>query len=292
MKSKKSVGLIILLLIYIIAIAAGIGIFILFDYLNVHYILSVLIADIVATVIVWTSGMMLKTVSTYDPYWSVQTLIIYILLLIKFNNWNLGTILFIVPLAIYTFRLTGNFIYTFNNLSYVDWRYKMLQEKTGKLYFLVSLFGICMFPTLVVYAASLPAFFFARDGGFNYLELIGMILMLGSVILEFVTDFNMHKFRKNRKSKDEVISVGLWKYSRHPNYLGEISFWFALYLVYFVINLNMWYLFAGALVNLLMFIFISIPMEEKHMLSYKPQLKEYIKTTSMLLILPRRKKKE
>lgn len=76
MKSKKSVGLIILLLIYIIAIAAGIGIFILFDYLNVHYILSVLIADIAATVIVWASGMILKTVSTYDPYWSVQTLII------------------------------------------------------------------------------------------------------------------------------------------------------------------------------------------------------------------------
>lgn len=292
MKTKKSVGLIILLLIYILATGVGIGVFYVCDtFFNMHFILSVLLADVAATVFVWITGLIFKTMSVYDPYWSVQTIIIYILLLVKFNNWNLGTILLLIPLGIYTIRLTGNFIYTFTNLGYIDWRYKMLKEKSGKLYFLLSLTGICMFPTLVVYSASLPAFFFAESGEFHPLILIGIILMLGSVALELVSDMQMHTFRKNRISKDEVINVGLWKYSRHPNYLGEISFWFALYFVYFVLNVSMWYLFAGALINLVMFLIISIPMEEKHMLQYKPNLKDYIVSTSMLLILPKRKTK-
>jgi steroid 5-alpha reductase family enzyme len=292
MKTKKSVGLIILLIIYLLATGVGIGVFYVCDtFTNMHFILSALLADVAATLFVWMTGLIFKTMSVYDPYWSVQTIIIYILLLVKFNNWNLGTILLLIPLGIYTIRLTGNFIYTFTNLGYIDWRYKMLKEKSGKLYFLLSLAGICMFPTLVVYSASLPAFFFAESGEFHPLILIGIILMLGSIALELVSDMQMHTFRKNRTSKDEVINVGLWKYSRHPNYLGEISFWFALYFVYFVLNISMWYLFAGALINLVMFLIISIPMEEKHMLQYKPNLKDYIASTSMLLILPKRKTK-
>lgn len=292
MKTKKSVGLIILLLIYLLATGVGIGVFYVCDtFASMHFILSILLADVAATIFVWITGLIFRTMSVYDPYWSVQTIIIYILLLFKFNNWNLGTILLLIPLGIYTIRLTGNFIYTFTNLGYIDWRYKMLKEKSGKLYFLLALMGICMFPTLVVYSASLPAFFFAESGEFHPLILIGIILMLGAVALELISDLQMHSFRKHRTSKDEVINVGLWKYSRHPNYLGEITFWFALYSVYFVLNVSMWYLFAGALINLVMFLIISIPMEEKHMLQYKPNLKDYIASTSMLLILPKKKQK-
>lgn len=291
MKTKKGIGLIILLLIYVFATAIGIGVFCLCDkYSQMSFVIAVMLADIATTIFVWLTGLILKTMSVYDPYWSVQTIIIYILLLFKFNNWNLGTILFLIPLGIYTIRLTGNFIYTFTNLNYVDWRYKMLKEKSGKLYFLLALMGICMFPTMVVYSASLPAFYFARYGEFKPLMLIGIILMIGAIALEFISDYQMHSFRKNRTSKDEVINVGLWKYSRHPNYLGEISFWFAMYLVYFVLNISMWWLFFGATINLIMFLIISIPMEERHMLEYKPNLKDYIDSTSMLLILPKKMK--
>ena len=97
--------------------------------------IAVLIADVVATVFVWLMGMVFKTASMYDPYWSLQTLAIYLALLIYHNNWNLGTILLLVVIVIYSARLTMNFIIGFDSLSYVDWRYKMLACKSGKLYF-------------------------------------------------------------------------------------------------------------------------------------------------------------
>ena len=288
MAKKKALGLFILLGVYLVAICIGTGIFLLLKG-HVHYLLNILICDAAATIVVWLFGVIFKTASMYDPYWSVQTVIFYIGLLIYFNNFNFFTIIPLIALAIYSVRLTGNFIMGFHDLTYVDWRYTMLKEKSGKLFQLVNLFGICMFPTLVVYGASLPIFVYASLTEFSYLDMIGSIIIMGGVLLEFLADWQMKIFIKYRTSKNLVIDYGLWKYSRHPNYLGEIAIWFGVALVLIIHNPTYWYFIFGAVINLLMFLFISIPMEEKHMLEYKPALKEYIKTTSMLLLLPRRK---
>ena len=286
-KKDKIFGLLVLLLTYVVATAVGVLLFALLKD-HVHYLVNILICDVVATVIVWLFGVIFKTASIYDPYWSVQTVIIYIGLLIYFNNWNLFTIIALVTMSLYTIRLTGNFIIGFHSLSYVDWRYRMLKEKSEKLYQLVNLFGICMFPTLVVYSVSLPLFIYASLPDFSYLDLIGNAIVLFGVTLELVSDTQMKQFIRTRTSREEVINVGLWNYSRHPNYSGEITVWFGVYFILMIGNINYWYFFFGALINLLMFLFISIPMEEKHMKEYKPGMDEYIKHTSMLLLLPRK----
>ena len=216
---------------------------------------------------------------------------IYIGLLFYFNNWNIFTILPLVVVLIYSIRLTTNFILGFHDLSYIDWRYRMLKEKSGKLFQLVNLFGICMFPTMVVYLASLPLFIYASlpYESYSYIDTIGLVIILFGVLLEFISDNQMRSFVKERTSREQVINKGLWNYSRHPNYLGEILIWFGAALVLIIHNYGYWYLVGGAILNLLMFMFISIPMEEKHMKEYKPTLDEYIKTTHMLLILPKKK---
>ena len=292
MANKKALGLFILFLVYLTAIAAGTGMFFLLKN-HVHFLINVLICDVVATVVVYLFGVIFKTASMYDPYWSVQTMFFYIGLLIYFNNFNFFTIIPLIAIAIYSIRLTGNFIMGFHDLTYVDWRYTMLKEKSGKLFQLVNLFGICMFPTLVVYSASIPLFVYASlpYEQFSYLDMIGSIIILGGTFMEFIADWQMKLFIKYRVDRNQIIDFGLWKYSRHPNYLGEISIWFGVALVLIISNPTYWYYIFGAVINLLMFLFISIPMEEKHMMTYKPQLKDYIKTTSMLLLLPRRKLK-
>lgn len=287
---KKAFGLLILLLIYIVAICIGGLCFILLkDYM--HYLFAILIADVVATVFVWGTGLICKTASVYDPYWSLQTFFFYLGMLILNQNWNFYTITALVVIFLYSFRLTYNFIKGFHDLSYVDWRYQMLKEKSGKLFQIVNLFGICLFPTLVVYSASIPLFIYAfmPANELSWLDLIGSFVILFGTLLEFVADGQMKRFIKNRTSKSEVINVGLWKYSRHPNYLGEILIWFGASLILVIGHIQYWYCLIGAIINLLMFLFISIPMEEKHMLAYKPEIGDYIKRTSCLLILPNKK---
>lgn len=286
---RKTYGLLVLLMVYLVATSLGLLLaFFIKDYFPM--LITVLLCDVFATVIVWAFGVLFKTASMYDPYWSIQTFIIYLTLLIYYNNFNLFTIIPLVAIGLYSIRLTVNFIIGFDSLSYIDWRYRMLSKKTGKAFQLVNLFGICMFPTLVVYSASIPLFIYSTLESFSYIDIIGSLIVIGGTIIELISDIHMKKFIKTRSSREEVINIGLWKYSRHPNYLGEISIWFGVAFILIFNNVNYWYFIFGAIINLLMFIFISIPMEERHMRQYKPNLDKYIKTTSPLLILPRRTK--
>ena len=285
---KRVIGLSALLVVYAAAIALGIFLYVvLSDGMNDY--LAILIADVSATVLVWASGVVLRTASAYDPYWSLQTLVIYLCLLIKNNNWHVGTILLLVAIILYSARLTMNFIIGFHSLDYVDWRYRMLKEKSGKFYQVVNLFGICMFPTLVVYLATLPVIAYASVEAFSVIDIIGLAVIVLGTLLEFIADTQMKAFVKIRKDRSEVLNRGVWKYSRHPNYLGEISIWFGVALTLILSHFNYWHFIVGAVVNLLMFIFISIPMEERHFKGYKPDYEQYKKETHMLLILPKKK---
>lgn len=285
---KRVIGLSALLVVYAAAIALGIFLYVvLSDGMNDY--LAILIADVSATVLVWASGVVLRTASAYDPYWSLQTLVIYLCLLIKNNNWHVGTILLLVAIILYSARLTMNFIIGFHSLGYVDWRYRMLKEKSGKFYQVVNLFGICMFPTLVVYLATLPVIAYASVEAFSAIDIIGLAVIVLGTLLEFIADTQMKAFVKIRKDRSEVLNRGVWKYSRHPNYLGEISIWFGVALTLILSHFNYWHFIVGAVVNLLMFIFISIPMEERHFKGYKPDYEQYKKETHMLLILPKKK---
>lgn len=291
--NEKVKGLIIMGITYILAFSAFTIIFLaLAKYTTMNHLLAVLIGDVIATIIVYISGVIFKTASMYDPYWSIQTVIIFSVLVIYYQNFNIGTLIAFITILIYSIRLTVNFLLGFHSLSYVDWRYKMLKEKSGSLFQVVNLLGICMFPTLVVYSASIPMFIYAERGVFSWGMLIGVLIVLVGTGLELITDMQMKEFIKNRKDRSEVINIGLWKYSRHPNYLGEILIWFGVALMVIINDWSIWHWFMGAVINLLMFLFISIPMEENHMKEYKPDFEEYRRSTSPLLILPKRKRKD
>lgn len=288
---KKIFGLLILLITYFLSFGIGLFCFKLIDG-KINIIYNLLICDCVATVFIWIVGIFLKSASVYDPYWSVQTAVIYLSLQIYYNNFNFGNILFFIVLMIWAVRLTYNFAHGFNDITYIDWRYKQIKEKTGKLYQLVSLLGIHLVPTLIVFVASVPAFMYViNNDSFDLLNIIGLVIMLIGVLFELVADINMIQFKKKRTSRSEIINVGLWKYSRHPNYLGEIIFWYGVALVFILSNINMWYLIIGAILNTLLFLFISIPLAENNLKKYKTNYVEYQKRTRMLFPIKKHYKK-
>jgi len=103
-----------------------------------------------------------------------------------------------------------------------------------------------------------------------------------------VADFQMHRFRKQNQDPKRVISAGLWRYARHPNYLGEILLWWGVYLVMLSSRPDRWHLGFGALINTLMFFIISIPLAEKRLRLYKLDYERYRRQTRLLLPIPRK----
>lgn len=266
------------------ALALVFGIF-LYRALELEWWLSLLIADIAATVFVFIFSLIFKNASVYDPYWSVQPIAILASLALS-RGANLYSLLLLGVISLWGIRLTLNWAYTFKNLSWQDWRYTMLSESTGRLYPLINLLGIHMVPTLVVYGCVLPAAYsFFNAGACNLFTYICLGLSLVSALLQGISDVQMHAFK--RRGAGGFIREGLWKYCRHPNYLGEIMMWWGVGLSALSVFNGKWYLLSGALANTLLFFFISIPMADKRQ-SRKTGYEEYRKATRSLIPIKKR----
>ena len=277
LKQNRAASFVAVALVYIIATVVGI---VVYRMLDLSWWLSLLIADVAATVVTFIFSVIFGNASVYDPYWSVQPPVILIAFAIGKELTVLGVLLLIV-VSFWAIRLTVNWAYTFANLNHQDWRYTMLKEKTGIFYPVINFVGIHMVPTLVVYGCILPAVWAVINGvNVNFGSVLFLCLALGAATMQGIADVQMHKFRKNRNAS--FIRIGLWKYSRHPNYLGEILMWWGVAFSVICAAPNAWYLAVGALANTVLFFAVSIPMADGRQ-SRKEGFAEYKKQTRMLL---------
>ena len=277
LKSNRIASFFVIAFVYALATAVGL---VTYRALALDWWLGLLVADAVATVVTFVFSLIFNNASVYDPYWSVQPPVILVAFVIGGRLTVLGALLLVV-VSIWAIRLTANWAYTFSNLYHQDWRYTLLKQKTGKLYPIVNFVGIHMVPTLVVYGCVLPAVYAIITGlTVTVASVVFLCVSLGAIIIQGTADIQMHKFRKNRDSV--FIRRGLWKYSRHPNYLGEITMWWGVALAVVCANPSVWYLLAGALANTVLFICVSIPLAEGKQ-SKKEGYSEYKKQTRALL---------
>ena len=276
-KQNRTVSFVAVTLVYLIATAVGVAVY---CALPLDWWLSLLMADTAATVVTFAFSLIFRNASVYDPYWSVQPPVILVAFAVGRKLTALG-ILLLVAVCFWGIRLTANWAYTFGNLTHQDWRYTMLREKTGSFYPLINFVGIHMVPTLVVYGCILPAVYAIRQGlAANIGSILFLCLSLGAATLQGIADIQMHQYRRSRTTP--FIRVGLWKYSRHPNYLGEILMWWGVGLSVVCAAPHAWYLMAGAVANTVLFFAVSIPMADGRQ-SRKEGFAAYKRQTRMLL---------
>ena len=277
LKQNRTASFVVVTLVYIIATVVGV---LAYRTLTFDWWLSLLIADATATVVTFVFSLIFKNASVYDPYWSVQPPVILVAFAMG-RELTLFGILLLAVVSFWALRLTANWAYTFGDLTHEDWRYRMLREKTGRWYPVINFVGIHAVPTLVVWGCTLPAVFAIREGlSLSVLSAVFLALSLFAALLQGTADVQMHRYRKHRDGA--FCRSGLWKYSRHPNYLGEILRWWGVGLSVVAACPAAWGYLVGALANTALFLFVSIPLADGRQ-SRKEGFAEYKKQTRMLL---------
>lgn len=277
MIKNRTASFLLLSAVYILSAAAGI---MTYRALPFAWWLNLLLADVAATVLTFVFSVIFRNASVYDPYWSVQPIVILVCFAIG-KALTLERILLLIAVCIWGVRLTANWAYTFHGLTHQDWRYTMLHEKTGIFYPIINFTGIHMVPTLVVYGCTVPAVYaFLHDGNWNIGSILFFCVSIGATVLQGTADIQMHRFRKHRTGT--FIRTGLWKYSRHPNYLGEILMWWGVALAVVSVYPGVWYLCAGAAANTVLFLAVSIPLADDRQ-AKKEGFADYKAHTRMLL---------
>ena len=281
--SSKLKSMLVILVIYLLVIIGSVVVFLTLPT-TLSLLIRVLIADVIATMLIWLLSLMLKNASLYYPYWSVIPPVILVLVMMAEKTFTLPLVILLTALSLWAIRLTYNWGKLWQDFSHVDWRYENFKKMAPRLYPLVSFFGIMLFPTLIVFAQLVGplAMIKAQTATFGVYSVLGAITMIGATLLQFVADSQMQTFKQDSKNKGKIMQEGVWKYSRHPNYLGEILVWWGTYL--FTIDaFGFSYFIIFPILMTLMFRFISVPLLENKILSTRPAYKAYKETARMFI---------
>lgn len=232
-----------------------------------------------------------KNSSFYDAYWSVIPP-----LLAVYWYWahDLGVdatraTVVIALVWLWGIRLTANWATYWEGLHHEDWRYPLVRARAGKAAVWADLGGIHLFPTFQVFATCLPVYAVMTRGQapWGWLDTVATVVTLGAILIETIADLQLHAFIANKKVKGSFINTGLWAWSRHPNYFGELSFWWGLMLFGLSVAPDQWWwILPGALGMTAMFCFASIPFMDQRSVERRPAYAEHMKKVSALIPLP------
>ena len=286
----KSASLLRVTLAYVVAFAVA-ALWLAWGPATGHLWLDTLIADVLATIAIFVFSRAYSNSSFYDAYWSVipPAIVVYWWAASGTPVDGARAWLVTVVVALWAVRLTGNWAYGWPGMHHEDWRYPMLKQKSGRYEALVDFAAIHLFPTLQVFLGTAATYVvFQSSRAFNWLDVVATAVGIGAVAIEFFADVQLHRFVKERRP-GQVMDRGLWSWSRHPNYFGEISFWVSLALFGVAASPHdAWWLFAGAVAMLLMFLGASIPMMEERSLERRPDYQDIINRVSKLVPRPPR----
>ncbi len=274
-----------LLIIAMVYAAAGAVALLLEDALPAwHPLWIVLVCDVAATLVVFAASVAMDNTSVYDPYWSLAPLPIAAFLAHAGGEFGPRPMLIAALLGAWGARLTFNWARGWAGMGHEDWRYADFRRKTGPLYWLVSLFGLQLLPTILVFLGCLPLWpALTSRAPLGPLDLAAALVTAGAIWLETTADVQLLRFVRNGPAPEAIMKEGLWARCRHPNYLGEICFWWGLFLFGLTGGAGAWWTAAGPLAITLLFVFISIPLIDARMLRRRPGYAEHKRRVRALL---------
>jgi len=286
----NSKGLVKAFALYILAYTLALCVAILVGYAlgGRHSILIVFTADIAATLVIYTFSRTFTNASFYDAYWSVAPVAIAL-------YWTLGAVsenvvltrqVVVVTLVfLWSVRLTSNWARQWRGLGHEDWRYAKLRAERGRLFWLVELCGIELMPTIAVFLGCLSLYPALSTGtsSFGPLDWVATVIVVGAIIIEATSDEQLRRFVKTMQLPRQTMTTGLWAYSRHPNYFGELMFWWGLFLFALAADRSYWWVIVGPVALTTLFLIISIPMMDRRSLERRPGYQEHMKKVSALI---------
>jgi len=165
-----------------------------------------------------------------------------------------------------------------------DVRYRKWRESWGEHFIIRSYFQVFFLQGFILLLNIFPVLVINTydSGNLGFLDLLGVILWVLGFCFESISDWQLDRFMANPMNRGKIMDRGLWRYSRHPNYFGEVTMWWGLYVLALSVPWG-WISIIGPLTITATILFISgIPMTEK-LMEGNPAFAAYRKRTSVFI---------
>ncbi len=168
-----------------------------------------------------------------------------------------------------------------------DFRYRKWREEWGKTFSIRSFLQVYVLQGFFMLIIGLPILIaaMAKDRSINVFTILGLVMWLIGFAFEAIGDFQLSVFMKHKKNKGDVMQTGLWRYTRHPNYFGEVLLWWGVFIIILPLKNGTWGIISPLTITFLLLYVSGIPMLEA---KYKdnPQFQDYKRRTSAFFPLP------
>ncbi|NNC69427.1 MAG: DUF1295 domain-containing protein, partial [Flavobacteriaceae bacterium] len=164
-----------------------------------------------------------------------------------------------------------------------DYRYQQFRNDYGaQRYWWFSFFQVFLLQGFLLWLISAPllaAIYFGSTTSLNILDYVAILFWLIGFTFEAGGDYQLAKFKSNPENKGKLLTSGFWKYTRHPNYFGDATVWWAFGLFSIAAGAYLPIL-SSILMSLLIIKISGVAMLEKTLKHTKPEYKEYIERTN------------
>ena len=235
-------------------------------------------AMLVLAVAVWALSVKLRDVSIVDSLWAVFFIVFTALFAWRTGSDTTAAYVLIALIVLWGLRLSG-YITLRNHGHGEDRRYQAIRARNQPNFEFKSLYLIFLLQmglAIVIVMPVVPILNGAQ--GANLLTYAGFAIAAFGALFETIADAQMARYKATRTAQDTVMDRGLWRYSRHPNYFGEATFWWGIWIASASMG-GAWTLFSPLLMTWLLTRVSGVPLLEADLQQRSPAYREYLLTT-------------
>ncbi len=241
-----------------------------------------LLVMLLLAVAVWALSIKLRDVSIVDSLWSIFFMVFTGLFAWQMRNDTVAAYVLIGLILLWGLRLSG-YITVRNHGKGEDRRYQAIRARNQPNFEFKSLYLIFILQmglATVIVMPVVPILNGAQEA--NLLTYAGFAIAAFGALFETIADAQMARFKATRTAQDEVMNRGLWRYSRHPNYFGEATLWWGIWVASASMG-GAWTLFSPLLMTWLLTRVSGVPLLEADLQQRSPAYRDYLLTTPRFL---------
>lgn len=240
-------------------------------------------AVITYMIIIFIIAQIKKDNSIVDIGWGPGFLLIALTLLSVNGKAGYKELILTGMILLWSLRLALHIFYRSRGKS-EDFRYAQWRKDWGEKAVINAFIRVFMLQGILMLIIAIPIVIVFNDSSgqltiFNY---IGLIIFVFGFSFESIGDYQLVSFKKNPGNKGKIITSGLWKITRHPNYFGEAVLWWGIGLFTIGSEFFLFALIGPLFLNLLLLYVSGVPMLEKKY-DGNPDWEKYKKQTPMFI---------
>lgn len=242
--------------------------------------------------VIWLVSVRLRNASIVDIFWGPGFLLVALAYLAFADGYDVRRVLVTALVAAWGLRL-GTHIFLRNRGHEEDFRYVRWRKAAGPSFWWQSYFRVFLLQGVLLWVISAPLLAAQANTQPDHIivtDVAGVIIWAVGLFFEAVGDWQLTRFKADPANKGKVMDRGLWALTRHPNYFGDATAWWGLYVIAAGTALGFVTIFAPALMTFMLLRVSGVALLEKGMEKRRPGYAEYIQGTSAFLPwFPRRR---